>query len=172
MGKTKSKVRFGGVFHVECYGPDGKLKWREEATNLVVDEGLNHQLDILFDSDDSAVDLVDPWYIGLTGGDPTPAVDDTLDSHAGWSEVDAYSGNRKEFVDSRTDQSVDNSASKASFAINSDSTTIGGAFLCGAATGTSALLLCAAAFDGGNKSADDGDTLEVQYTYSAADDGT
>jgi hypothetical protein len=29
-----------------------------------------------------------------------------------------------------------------------------------------------AAFSGGNKSADSGDTLEVQYTFSAADDGS
>lgn len=165
-----SKVRFGGVFYVECYGPDGRLKWRDKAENLVVDEGLNHQLDILFDDTTAQID---PWYIGLTDGDPTPDASDTLDSHTGWDEVTAYDGDRKEFVDNRTDQSVDNSSDKASFSINSDDTTIGGAFLCSAATGTTdETLLCVAAFDGGNKSADDGDTLEVQYTYSAADDGS
>jgi len=165
---AKAKVKFGGIFHFECYGPDGRLKWRDKAENLVIDEGLNHQLDILFDS---GTTQIDPWYIGLTDGTPTVDGGDTLDSHAGWTEVTAYTGDRKEFVGARSSQSVDNSASKASFAINANGTTIGGAFLCGAATGTTATLLCAAAFTGGNKSADDGDTLEVQYTYSAADDG-
>ena len=46
-------------------------------------------------------------------------------------------------------------------------------FLSDSATkgGSTGLLLCVAAFSGGDKSADDGDTLNVQYDFSAADDG-
>jgi len=64
-----------------------------------------------------------------------------------------------------------NSASKASFAVDTDTQVISGAFLCSVATTTSGTLLSEVMFTGGNKSADDGDTLEVQYDFTAADDG-
>lgn len=163
----KDCIRVGGVFTFECYGPDGTLKWKDEAKNLVTNVGLQHILDILFVS---ATTQIDPWYVGLTDGTPTVAAGDTSASHVGWTEVTAYTDNRKAYVDVRSGQSVTNSASKASFAINADTTTIGGAFLDSAATGTAGTLLCAAAFTGGDKSADSGDTLEVTYTFSAADD--
>jgi len=171
MSNTKSKARFGGVFYIECFAPDGQLKWKEKASNLVVNEGLDYILGILLKGSVAS----DPWYVGLTSSTPTVAADDSLTgTHAGWTEVTAYTeGARQEFVDGAlSSQSVDNSGSKASFSINADSTTIGGAFLADAsATGANGTLLCVAAFDGGDKSADSGDTLEVQYTFSAADDG-
>jgi hypothetical protein len=166
----RSGVKLGGVFDVWCYGPDGSLKWHDRAKNLVTSEGLNHILDVLFKSGTQ----IDPWYVGLTDGAPSPAVGDTLGSHTGWSEVTAYSeSGRQEFVDGAIgSQSLDNSGSKASYSIDTNSTTIGGAFLASASSGTTGTLLCVAAFSGGNKSADSGDTLEVQYTFSAADDGS
>ena len=88
-------------------------------------------------------------------------------------EESSYTGNRQEYVEAAaSSQSITNSANKASFSINADSQTAGGAFLASVATGTSGTLLCCAAFTGGNKSVDDGDTLEVTYTVSAADDGS
>lgn len=169
--KEKQGVKVGGVFEFKCFGPDGKLKWQDTAKNLVTNEGLDHILDILFKSGIQ----VDPWYVGLTDGTPTPAAGDQLTgTHAGWTEVTAYTeGARQAFVDGAvSSQSVDNSASKASFSINANSTTIGGGFLASSATtGANGDLLCVAAFTGGDKSADSGDTLEVQYTFSAADDG-
>lgn len=167
----KDKAKFGGIFEFKCYGPGGSLKWQDKAKNLVVNEGLDYILGILLKGSVAS----DPWYIGLTDGTPTVDVGDSLTgTHAGWTEVTAYTeGARQEFVDGAlSSQSCDNSGSKASFAINSDATTIGGAFLADAsATGANGTLLCVAAFDGGDKSADNGDTLEVQYTFSAADDG-
>jgi hypothetical protein len=169
--ESKQGVRVGGVFEFTCFGPDGKIKWKETAKNLVTNEGLDHILDILFKSGTQ----VDPWYVGLTDGTPSPAAGDQLTgTHAGWTEVTAYTeGARQAFVEGAiSSQSLDNSASKASFAINANSTTIGGGFLASSATtGANGDLLCVAAFTGGDKSADSGDTLEVQYTFSAADDG-
>ena len=162
-------IKVGGAFTITCKDFNGKVKWEDTAKNLVVNEGLDHILGILFQSGTQ----VDPWYVGLTDGTPTVAAADTTASHAGWTEVTAYSeGVRQAFVDGTiTSQSVSNSASKASFSISSDSTTIGGAFLASSATtGANGDLLCVAAFDGGDKSADNGDTLEVQYTFSASDD--
>lgn len=167
----RSGAKFGGVFDVWCYGPDGELKWQDTAKNQVVNEGLDYILGILLKGSTQS----DPWYLGLTDGAPTTdAADSLTGTHSGWTEVTAYTeGARQEFVDGAlSSQSCDNSGSKASFSINADSTTIGGAFLADAsATGSNGTLLCVAAFSGGNKSADSGDTLEVQYTFSAADDG-
>lgn len=165
---AKEKARLGGKFTAWCFDKNGNLKWKDVIENLVVLNGLNHLLDILFVS---ATSQIDPWYVGLVNGPgsgTTFAAADTLASHAGWTENANYTGDRKEFVDVRSDQTVSNSASKASFAINADSQTIAGAFLCSAATGTSGTLLCAGDFTGGDKPADDGDTLEVQYDFSAS----
>lgn len=163
----RAGVKFKGRFDVECVGADGRIKWTEKINNLVVDEGMNHILDALFSSEVS----VSPWYVGLTDGAPvTVAAGDTMASHAGWAEDANYSGNRKVFVDVRASQTVDNSASKASFSINA-TTTIGGAFLTSDATGTAGKLLCAGAFTGGDRSVVNGDTLNVTYTFTAADDG-
>ena len=163
----KSGIKVGGVFKVRCIGPDGVVKWEDVAENRVVNEGLEHILDILFVG---ATTQIDPWYVGLSDGAPTTAAADTLAAHSGWAEVDAYADDRKEFVDVRADRSVSNAASKASFAINANGTTVGGAFLASVDSGTSGTLLSVAAFAGGTKTADDGDTLEVQYTFTAADE--
>ena len=165
--ESGAKVR--GIFHTRCIAPDGTQKWEDISENEVVTEGLNHLLDILFKSDASAISLVDPWYVWLTDGTPTVASADTLASHGGWTEITAYTGDRKEYVDVRTNQTVSNAASKASFAIDTNSQTLGGAFLASVNTGTGGILLCAVAFTGGDKSADSGDTLEVTYTFAAAD---
>lgn len=167
----RSKVSVGGRFEVECFGPDGELKWKDHFDNLVVTEGIEYLLGILLKGEVAS----DPWYIGLTDGTPTTdAADSLTGTHAGWSEVTAYSeSTRQEFVDGAISSGeVDNSTSKASFSINADGTTIGGAFLADDSTqGSNGTLLCVGAFSGGDKAADNGDTLTVQYTFGAADDG-
>lgn len=157
----------GGFFHALCRGPDGQVKWEADAKNLWVNAGIQHMMDATL----SGSSQVTTWYVGLTDGTPTVAAGDTLASHVGWVEVSDYTGNRQAWVEVRSGQSMTNTASKASFPIDQDATTIGGAFLASAATGTTGTLFCAAAFTGGDKSADNGDTLEVTYTFSLADDG-
>lgn len=162
----RNKVTLGGVFEVVCYDPNGVEKWREVAHNIVTNEGLNHILDVVL----HGTAAVTTWYVGLknTG---SAAAGDTLATHAGWTENANYTGNRQEYVEAAaSSQSTTNSANKASFAIDTDSQTLAGAFLASAATGTSGTLLCVADFSS-SKAADNGDTLEVTYTISAADDG-
>lgn len=193
--KSKSGVKLGGTFHFELWRPYGiakwiykkfpaitkwlhdhgklfhKMVWADAGHNLVVNVGLQHILDILFVS---ATTQVDPWYVGLTSATPTIAAADTMASHAGWTENQNYSeGVRQTYTDVRSGQAVTNSAAKAAFSISTDAQSIGGAFLTSDNTkgGTSGTLLCGVAFTGGNKAADDGDTLNVQYDFSAADDG-
>ena len=169
--KTKSGIgacaRIGGTFEVECRDKCGNLKWNDKAHNLVVNDGLNHLLGVVF----HAVTPVSPWYIGLLADSPTIDPTDTLASHAGWTEDTNYADDRKEFAEgAASSQSISNSGNAAAFAID-DTTILAGAFICSAATGTSGTLFCAAAFTQGDRSVASGDQVNVTYTLSAADDG-
>ena len=153
---------------IECFAPDGTLKWSDEFDNLVTNVGLDDNLDKYLKGSAYTAG----WYVGLTDGTPTTADTDTMASHAGWVEVTAYTEGTREALVLGTvaSQSVDNSASKASYSINADATTIGGAFLCTVSTkgGTTGVLYGVGAFTGGDKSADSGDTLNVTVTCTAA----
>jgi hypothetical protein len=166
-----SGARVSGYYEVRCFGPDGQMKWEDEIHNLVVNAGLDHLLDATL----SGGSQITTWYVGLTDGTPTAAAGDTMSSHAGWTEVTAYDeSNRQTWSDGGvSSQSVTNSASVASFTCSTNSTTVGGAFLTSDNTksGTSGTLYSIGAFSGGDKSLDDGDTLEVTATFTMADDG-
>lgn len=149
------------VYEVECLGPDGQLKWRASFENLVTTEGLNKYLDATLKTGATSP----AWYVGLKGAGSV-AAGDTLASHAGWTELTPYSGNRPAFTPGTVaGGSVDNSAAKASFAITGTAT-LAGAFLCSAASGTTGTLLGAGDFAAGSKSVASGDTLNVTVTCS------
>jgi len=146
----------------------GDLKWSETNHNTVVNVGLDDVLDKYFKGSAYTAG----FFVGLTDGTPTIAAGDTMSSHVGWVEVTAYSEAVRQTLTlgSVASQSVDNSASKATFSINADTTVIGGGFVTtnntkGGSTGT---LYGAAAFSAGDKSLDDGDTLQVTVTLTAA----
>lgn len=150
-------------YEIECVGPDGVVKWVETIKNLVTTAGLNDLLDkYLKGSSYTAA-----FYVGLTDGTPTVDPTDTLASHVGWVEVTDYTGNRQALtLGTVSGGSVNNSASKASFSITGTAT-VGGAFVCTAASGTSGTLYGAGAFTGGDKNCGSGDTLNVTITCTA-----
>jgi len=155
-------------YRVEAFDPQGNLKWIEEFDNLVVNVGLDDSLDKhLKGSSYTAA-----FYVLLTDGTPTVAAADTMASHAGWTEVTAYDeANRPTLtLGSVSGQSVDNSANKAVFTIDTNNTTMGG---CGVTTnntkgGSTGTLYGAGAFTAGDKTLDDNDVLNVQVTCTAA----
>ena len=165
------KVKAGGVFTVTCYDKDGNLKWEAQSHNLVVTVGLQYMCGTALTS----VAQITTWYIGLygAGASNTPAAGDTMASHAGWTEVTAYSqATRPQAVfgtATTADPSViSNSASVAVFSING-TTTVGGAFLTSNNTkgGTTGILFSAADFQSpGDRAVVSGDTLNVTYTFS------
>jgi hypothetical protein len=163
------KALAGGVFTVTCHDKDGNLKWEETNPNLVVNEGLQDMNTKYF----KGVTYTAAWFIGLVQGPAsgtTFAAANTLASHAGWTEDTSYSGNRKAatFGTATTaDPSViSNTASPAQFTMNG-TTTIGGAFLCSVATGTSGILFSASDFQApGDRSVVSGDVLNVTYTFN------
>lgn len=154
------------IWHIECIAPDGSLKWEDSYKNLVTDEGL----DLILTEYWKGSGYNAAHYVGLTDGTPTVAAGDTMASHAGWVEVTAYSEGTRETLTLGTvsGESVNNSASKASFSISANSTTIGGAFLSTNSTkgGSTGTCVAGGAFSVGDKSADSGDTLNVTITLS------
>jgi hypothetical protein len=158
------KLTFGGIFTVTCYDKEGNVKWKERTPNLVVNQGLDHILDITF----MGGSPYSNFYIGLLSDNPTITADDTLDSHSGWSEITDYTeGERQEFVESVSGQTIDNSGNLATFSIN-NAAVIGGSFITSASTGTTGILMAASAFSNGEKNVSDGDTLEVMYEFRAS----
>jgi hypothetical protein len=162
----------GGIFTVTCVGADGVEKWSDTFPNLVVNVGLQDMNAKYFQGSGYTA----AWYLGLVqgpGSGTTFAAGDTLATHAGWTELvagTAYTGNRKAVTfgtATTADPSViTNSASPSSFAMLVNSTVVAGALLTTAASGTSGVLFSAGDFTGGDKTVDNGDTLNVTYTFS------
>jgi hypothetical protein len=171
--QSGEEAKATGVYHVECHDKDGNLKWSADTKNLVVNAGLAYMAGTALTS----VAQITTWYIGLygAGASNTPAAGDTMSSHAGWTEVTAYSNSTRvaaTFVTATTANPsvVTNAASPATFNING-TTTVGGAFLTSGSAkgGTTGTLFSAADFSSpGDRSVVSGDIISVTYTFSLA----
>lgn len=173
MSGIKPKFLVSAIYTTECYGKDGKLKWRDVSHNICTDEGLNRLLDIMF----HGTTQIGTWYIGLFESDTTPAGGTTYATPV-FTESTAYDeATRPAFNEAAASSKVTtNSANKAVFTMN-DTKTIYGAFLCGGGTdpntkGDAAgggVIFNAAKFASGSKSVVDDDVLNVTVTLTAAD---
>lgn len=150
----------------------GKDQWH----NIVVGEGLAMVLEVGIANEDTQ-DIT--WFVGLIKiTAPTIVNADTLASHAGWTEAIVttdYTGNRKAWVSNgvatgTTTKTISNSSSVASFAILT-TFVASGAFLAAIDTGTAGILYAAGEYTGGDRSVQNGDTLEIQADFTATDDG-
>jgi hypothetical protein len=164
-------LKGGGVFKIACHSENGNLKWEAESHNLVVNVGLQDMNTKYF----SGSGYTATWFLGLYGSGSTnnPAAGDTMASHAGWTEVTAYSQSTRPACSFGTATTADpsvisNSASPATYSING-TTVVGGAFLTSNNTkgGTTGILFSAADFQSpGDRSVVSGDTITVTYTFS------
>ena len=171
--KAGEEAKATGLFEIKCHDKDGNLKWEAQSKNLVVNVGLQYMAGSALTS----VTQITTWYLGLygAGASNTPAAGDTMSSHAGWTEVTAYSNATRvaaTFVTATTANPsvVTNTASPATFNING-TTTVGGAFLTSGSAkgGTAGTLFSAADFGSpGDRSVVSSDTLSVTYTFSLA----
>ncbi len=172
-------VALRNIYVFECFDRYGRLKWRETVKNIVVNEGLDDLLDkYLKGSGYTAA-----WYVGLVdnanwtafaAGDTAAKINTTANPPTtnGWQECTAYDEATREALTlgSVSGQSVDNSASKASFTINATKTLKGG-FIASVGTkgGTTGVLYGEVAFTSGNtRAVESGDTLNVTVTLTAA----
>lgn len=161
---SQGNFGIGGHFEVECYGKDGKLKWKDRSKNIYVQEGRDYVLNSIFKN--SAPD--DPLFIGLFAG-AVPA-DGWTNGNANGNENSSYTeGFHQEFVDGSLSgaatRQLDNDASKATFNMDA-SVTLKGAYMTNesakdSATGT---LLCASQFNESDRSVVSDDIVKVKYT--------
>jgi hypothetical protein len=148
------------VFDIECVGADGRVKWRESVRNLVTTPGKTDIIDkYLKGSSYTAA-----WFLLLAGAG-TKAAGDTLASHAGWSELTPYSGNRPAITWGTT-SSGSNTSSAVSIAITGTAT-VAGAGTSSVNTGTSGILYNVADFSS-SRAVVNGDTLNVTVTLSVS----
>ena len=172
--KAGEDAKATGVFEIKCHDKDGNLKWEAQSKNLVVNVGLQYMAGTALDG---ATARVTAWFLGLYGAASSnnPAAADTMTSHAGWTEVVAYSNVTRvaatfAVATTANPSVVTNTASPATFNING-TTTVGGAFLTSgsAKSGTAGTLFSAADFGSpGDRSVVNSDTLSVTYTFSLA----
>lgn len=162
-----SKVFVGGVFEHEVIR-QGRSLGVQRDPNIVVNEGLNHILDVIF----HAGTQINPWYLGIFEGDYTPVSTNTAADIASTStECTAYSeATRPEYVEAApSGQSITNSANKAVFTANA-AKNIYGAFLVSASakSATTGVLMSASRFSA-FRPVGVSDQILLTYTYAIAD---
>lgn len=161
-----NQLKVGGRFVIE-HVRGGEVIDREDITNLVTNEGLDHLLNTVFHGGTQ----IASWYLGLFEGNYTPIATVTGATIAQSStECVAYDeASRQEYNEAAASaQSITNSANRAVFTMNATKT-IYGAFLASNSTkgSTSGTLFSAARF-ASPKSVVDDDQLLLTYTFNAS----
>jgi hypothetical protein len=167
-----SGLAIGGEFHVQCFGPDGVLKWEDTAKNMVVLAALDDVLNVYLRNQAP----VTQWYLGLVdnAGFTAFANTDSMTSHTGWSEV--ASGNYSDATriawspGASSGQTVTNGTTCDFHMTPTSALTVRGLFLVSDSTkgGTAGKLFATAAFSGGNQTCNNGDTLKTTYSVSSS----
>lgn len=170
-GGTNARLKGGGIFTVRCRDKEGNLKWEQKSHNLVVNVGLADMNTKYFKGSGYTA----AWYLGIYGpaASNNPSSTDTMASHAGWTEVTAYSNATRPAATFGAATTADpsviaNSASPAQFLVNA-SANVGGAFLTSGDLpgGSSGTLFSASDFAApGDRTVQNGDVLSVTYTFS------
>jgi hypothetical protein len=161
----KQKVLVGGTFHCQ-HLREGRLIDEWDADNLVVNQGLDSLVGVMFTS----VSQITAWYLGLFSGNYTPVSTDTASTFPGSAtESSAYTNaTRPVFTGVEATQAVGNAASPATFTMNAG-VTIYGAFLTSSSAkgGTGGVLFSAAQFTA-PKVLVTTDQLLLTYSFAAS----
>jgi hypothetical protein len=167
---ARAGIAIGGVFKLR-HIRDGKVIHEEEQHNIWVDEGLDEVLEVI-----TKVGTTPTLYVGLKDDAAAPAAGHTAAQIGGtntWDNITVYAAGVRPTYTSGTasSKSIDNVGNEASYSINGTDT-VGGAFLIDDSTkaGTAGTLFCAVDFSSA-RAVQSGDTLEVTYTLTSADDG-
>jgi hypothetical protein len=123
----KESAFWRGVFVVECWR-NRKLVWVERSKNLIVNQGLNHALNVIFHGETQ----IGTWYCAFVESNTTPAAGMTYASPT-YTECTAYTeANRQEYVEAEsTAQKTSNTSNKATININATKTLYGAAIVGG-----------------------------------------
>lgn len=163
-------------YDMECLKPDGSVRWRDTAGNIVALDGRLFLLSKFF----LGASYTAAWYVGLIKSTQVPNSTDFMASTTrDWAESTAYSDGSRRPINlgavssSGTVASVANSSTKSSFTIN-QTTQIFGGFVTNStaiSTGSTYTLYGAAVFDTPSSSGRDvvsGDTLNCTVTLTAS----
>ena len=168
----KSRMFVGGVFNNTKRSPEGDVLDFWTSENLVLNAGIQYIFNEIFG--DSSLGY--SWYVGLYGNAYTPqAADTSADIGVSYTEVNAAydEATRPAYTSdgalSGADLTMSNSASKATFTFNTNSTTVAGAYVISTNTKASATgVMLAASKYATSKSMDDGETLDVGYDITGS----
>ena len=136
------------------------------ANFLVTLEGITY----LLDAGVSNGTAIGTWYVSPFSGNYTPVSGLTAATYpTDATEFTSYTGNRKTYVDGGVSAgAMDNSASKASFAITGSATLYGAALLSVATKSSTGGKCLAAANFSPTRAVVNTDTLDVQYNLSGS----
>ncbi len=164
----KEPITLVGSYRVELWSKkNGELLEVREGLNAITNVGLDYCLNTTFNN----LASLNPFYIGLINNTPGPApvAGDTMASHAGWVEWQAYSeGTRQDWTEGASSgQSITNAVS-ADFTMNAGGT-LWGIFLNSVSTkgGTTGTLWATANFTG-TLGVSSSNVVKVTYTVNAA----
>lgn len=166
LARTFASAGYEGIFAprmrvVVEHERAGKVIWKRVFFNVVTTVGKTDILDKYL----KASAYTASWFMGLAGTG-TKAVGDTLASHAGWAEVNPYSGNRPSITWGTT-SAGSNTATAVAYTCTSGAT-VAGFFVASVNTGTSGTMYNAVDFTGGSRAVISGDTLNVTPTLTMA----
>lgn len=159
------KIGLKGQFKVEHFDKDGNLVGVHDFPNGIVDAGIHHALDTVFDGGTP----ITTWYIGLINNAGYSALSnaDTMASHSGWAEATGYSeATRPAWTPGAATGRAITNGTPVDFTINA-SQTIRGIFITSNNTksGTSGTLWSTALF-ASNATVVNGDVLKITYTVA------
>lgn len=169
------RLRLKGTFVCVCFDRNGRVKWIDYIENLVVTVSKNLILDTYLAG--SAYTVTGP-FMGLINNTGFTGIvaGDTMASHAGWQEggganAPTYSGDRKTLSFNAAAAGSKTTSAPAAFSITSPGTVKGAFIVLGSGASatkdnTGGTLHSAGLFTGGDKTVDNGDTLNVSYTIS------
>ena len=171
----RGRAGYNGKFVATCRGKYGDIKWVAETENIVVNEGLDASLNIMF----HGATQITTWYMVLSESATTPLAAHTY-AVPGFTEVAAAidEATRPEFEEAAaSSQSLTNSANKADFTFN-DAKTVYGAAIVGGGTDANTkddqagggTLWCSALFAVA-KEVIATDIISLAYTLTSADEG-
>lgn len=159
-------LKLAGTYHIK-HIRDGVVIAEFDQPNLITTVGRNHILNTEF----AGGTPVTTWYIGLVNnaGWTAFAAADTMGSHAGWVELEAYDeASRVEWVEGAAASGSITNSTPSAFTINA-TVVIKGIFLTSVLTkgGITGVLWCGTAFSS-TIAAEDNDVLSVTYTVNTA----
>jgi hypothetical protein len=144
----------------------------QRDSNLIVTEGINYLLNVGLGGVSQA--QLPTWYLAPFTGNYTPVAGETASSFTGQTtELTAYTeAARQEYVEvPSTAGSMTNTASRAAFSITSSVTIYGAGLLSEQTLSSQAGTLLSVVRFTASRALVNGDTFELGYTVTLADDG-